>query len=72
MKTDFEISRVQAANFVGRYGWEDFLRLIALMGQFHGTAELDLYSVSQEWIWLPEIKVIKAKGARGDLLVRLT
>jgi hypothetical protein len=33
---------------------------------------LELYTMSQDWAYIDTIKVIKCKGARGDLLIRLT
>jgi hypothetical protein len=33
---------------------------------------LELYSMSQDWAYIDSIKVIKCRGARGDLLIHLT
>jgi hypothetical protein len=34
--------------------------------------KLDLYSMSGEWTFIPRVKIIKCRGARGDLIVHLT
>lgn len=61
------LDRAKAAAFVDAHGWDAFRESLEL----HSGRRLDLYSVSGEWTWIPQVTVCKAKGAHGDLLVGL-
>jgi hypothetical protein len=64
---DLSLDRVQASAYASQNGWDAFMaRLESLSGR-----PLELYSVSTDWTRDETIKVIKARGARGDLLVGL-
>jgi len=67
MDYDLTLDRACATDYVDRHGWDKFL---AHLEQAAGR-QLDLYSVGIEWTRNPSITSIKAKGSRGDVLVRL-
>lgn len=59
-------NRAAYAAFVDVYGWD---ALLTALNTFAAPG-FDLYSVSKDWHDRPEGRyVLKAKGARGDLLV---
>lgn len=64
---EIEASRVAFRSIVDTLGWD---ALLAALDTFGG---LELYSVSQDWyIYDSRRFVLKAKGARGDLIVTWT
>lgn len=70
---DMTLDRAQAAAYVAELGWDAFMRMLEYQaGERLCRRPLELYSVSMDWAGDPSIKVVKAKGARGDLLVALT
>jgi hypothetical protein len=63
---DMTMERAKVTEYVRVLGLDALLAALNLLG------DRDLYSVSTEWQWVPGVAVIKARGSRGDLLIRLT
>jgi hypothetical protein len=64
---DMTLDRVQASAFASQHGWDEFMGAL----ERKSGRELDLYSVSTEWTRDASVTCLKARGARGDLLVAL-
>ena len=68
---DMTLERATCQQYVKDHGWDMFLGALDLRAARHLNRELGLYQVSTEWAWVPAIKVLKARGEQGDLLVAL-
>ncbi len=68
---DFTLNRVQASAFASQHGWDEFMAALESKSATFGRLPCELYSVSTEWTTNPNITCLKARGARGDLLVKL-
>jgi hypothetical protein len=65
---DLTLDRARASDLVTSHGWD---ALLIELQRLAGGPGLDLYSVSTDWQRRRYITTLKARGARGDLLVKL-
>lgn len=69
---DLELDREFCQAVIAAGGPEAFLRCLGDAMRRKDRGGLDLYSFSRDWEYIPTIRVIKARGAKGDVLVKLT
>lgn len=67
---EMTLDRAYCKAVIAAVGANNFLRTLNFAATAAGC-DLDLYTCSQEWEWIPGVKVIKCRGAKGDLIVHL-
>ena len=67
---DLRMSHQAAKRYVDMFGWEALLNALERKALRITPRRLELYSVSMDWHVIGPEFCLKAKGARGDVLVR--
>jgi hypothetical protein len=67
LRYDLIIGRTDAMLYIADHGMDAFMAHLETMA----GGDLDLFGVSTDWLRRSYITTLKAKGSRGDLLVKL-